>query len=208
MSNETWSAVVEIALGEEIRSAGAAFERIAGNWRRSLAPATFGMAVGLMVAPIVALTATLLAHYFAPQVVKSYFAAHRNDVELIFAIPAGILGWKAGEVRYARRAVDRFISGLSARGAPEKIRTTFEAGPSGIVTHSDCGSVLARWPSILEVWVSGTHVFLQTEGLTLTVPKRAFVTADDERLFFELLSVHLSHNTLKISEIPSLLAAN
>jgi hypothetical protein len=107
-------------------------------------------------------------------------------------VVAAILGWKLGEMYFGKQHLDRFLRGLAAWGAPKTLATTFTVEPDGFGVESDRGTMLARWHSIIEIWCVPSHWLIQADCLTLAVPRRAFVSTEEERGFVTKLAGHLT----------------
>lgn len=192
MTGEAMSVSVDMELGEAVRVAPIAFQAIVGSQRWSLIPAAIGMAIGVVLAPTLGVIIFLLVFKVAGQQAAMAVHGRQESFSVALELAGALTGWKVGEARYWRRNTARFIAGLKERGSPAIFTTTFTIGPDGLRTGSERGGIFASWPSIVQVWSIPSHWLVQTDSLTLALPKRAFPTAQDERQFISALSVSMT----------------
>lgn len=179
-------------LGESVRVAPTAFQAIAGSWKRVLIPAAIGMAIGLVLAPTIAAAILLLVFLAIGPEAASRTPDYYEPYYVALEIAGGLIGWKVGENLGWKRNYRRFFEGLRKRGAPETVPTQFSILASGLRATSERGTVLAAWPSVLEIFATESHWLAQTDSFTMVLPKRAFSSPNKEGAFVAKLATFLS----------------
>jgi hypothetical protein len=183
---------VELELGEGGRVAPLLQDKLAGGQRRALFPGMIGMIVGLVVVPI---TGTMIL-YADARLLGGALGLRPGPgywgVVTLVQIGAAVFGWEIGVQVGQRRHYQRYLGALAARGTPRRLLTRFAIAEDGLRVESDRASHLARWPTVLEIGGAETHWLIQTDTLTMALPKRAFASPDDERAFVAELLAHMT----------------
>jgi len=184
-------AEVDVELGEGAKVAPLIQDKLAGGSRRAPLGGMVGMVAGLVVVPMLA---TLIPYIWAKVTgapITAPAASYWGWVTLA-QIGAAVFGWEVGMQLGQRRHYARYLDALAARGTPRRLVTRFRLMDEGLHVESDRASHLAHWPSLLQIEPAETHWLIQSDTLTIALPRRAFASPDDERSFIAGLLAHMT----------------
>ena len=172
-------ASADVALGEAIRPAARAHERI---YRvdfltillAALALAGCAIASSLLTIPVATLGSRFQFLSWVIWIVGTFAG-------LAFALRI-----------YARRHLDGFLGSLRRMGSPEVFPTRFRFDESGIDIDNDRLSHRIAWQAVHFMLPTAEHWLIQVDTMTLVVPRRAFADTADEQAFLDLAAAQMS----------------
>lgn len=95
----------------------------------------------------------------------------------------GVFGWRLAADLAHRRAWRRYFATLAAAGAPAEAPVHFHVGDDGFHVRTERSDFRVSWPAILQLIPAPDHWLVQSDAVSLVMPRRAFAAPGEERRF-------------------------
>lgn len=181
---------VDVALGEAIKPAAAAHNRLApAHWISGIWPG-LGFAAGVILAW--AVNYGLFRAGLGSELANT-------AVWLICVIFGLLVGFQFA----ARRHLAAFLASLRRLGSPPTFLTRLRIDDEGLSADNNRLSIRASWPAIHFLVKTDDHWVAQADSMTIVIPRRAFAEPAAETAFIRAILERISPEARRRSDNAS-----